>query len=235
MSRLENANWGREYYLSLDGAEQVGPFSIQQLADSGIRGDAMAWCEGMPAWQRTDQILELMPYVVRSPQQSPVARSHYPSAAPAQTVLERNWTAHDQGRQFGPHTLPELAMLVGVGTISPAAMAWQAGSPQWVPISSVVPMPHQMTMARLSESQPIHSSNRILAGIMGLLFGGLGIHKFVLGYTGAGVIMLAITLLTCGYGWIVMGLIGFIEGVVYLTKSDREFHRDYVVRRREWF
>ena len=70
---------------------------------------------------------------------------------------------------------------------------------------------------------------------MGILLGSLGIHKFILGYTGAGAILLVVTLATCGVAGVVMHIIGLIEGIIYLTKSDEEFVRTYVDNRREWF
>lgn len=79
------------------------------------------------------------------------------------------------------------------------------------------------------------SSKKIAAGICGILLGGLGIHKFVLGLTTPGVIMLLVTILTCGLGGAVMGLIGLIEGILYLTKSDVEFYQTYIVGQKEWF
>jgi TM2 domain-containing membrane protein YozV len=54
-------------------------------------------------------------------------------------------------------------------------------------------------------------SKRVAAGVCGLLIGSLGIHKFILGYTGAGLSMLLVTVLTCGFGGIVMHTIGLIE------------------------
>ncbi len=79
------------------------------------------------------------------------------------------------------------------------------------------------------------SSKKVTAGICALLFGAFGVHKFVLGYTTAGVIMLLVTLLTCFIGYPVMHVIGFVEGILYLTKSDEEFRRTYVVEQKEWF
>ena len=79
------------------------------------------------------------------------------------------------------------------------------------------------------------SSKKILAGILGIVIGGLGIHKFVLGYTTAGVIMLLVTVLTCGFGGIVMGVIGLVEGIMYLTKSDEDFYHTYMAGERSWF
>jgi TM2 domain-containing membrane protein YozV len=76
------------------------------------------------------------------------------------------------------------------------------------------------------------SGKRIPAGICGILLGGLGIHKFLLGYTTAGIIMLVIGLFSCG---VASAVIGLIEGVIYLTKSDQEFDATYVAGKKEWF
>jgi len=54
-------------------------------------------------------------------------------------------------------------------------------------------------------------SKRVIAGILGILLGALGVHKFVLGYTTQGIIMLVITIVTCGFGASVTGLIGLIK------------------------
>jgi TM2 domain-containing membrane protein YozV len=76
---------------------------------------------------------------------------------------------------------------------------------------------------------------KIAAGICGILLGAFGIHKFVLGYTQEGLIMLLVTLLTCGFGGFVMGVIGLIEGIIYLTKSDSEFNTIYLTGKKGWF
>lgn len=82
------------------------------------------------------------------------------------------------------------------------------------------------------------NSKKILAGIMGILFGTFGVHKFVLGYTAEGVIMLVVSIvgfILCGIPTIVMGVIGLIEGILYLTKSDDEFNATYVAAKKKWF
>lgn len=79
------------------------------------------------------------------------------------------------------------------------------------------------------------SEKKIIAGVLGILLGAFGIHKFVLGYTVEGIIMLAVTVLTCGFGGMVMGIIGLVEGILYLTKTDAEFEATYVQNQRGWF
>lgn len=84
----------------------------------------------------------------------------------------------------------------------------------------------------INQSNLNQESKRVLAGILGILFGAFGIHKFVLGYTKEGIIMLVLALITCGS---VPSLIGFIEGIIYLTKSDEEFIDMYQVNQKGWF
>lgn len=76
---------------------------------------------------------------------------------------------------------------------------------------------------------------KIVAGILAILLGGLGIHKFYLGYTKAGLIMLLVSIISCGIGAPVMEIIGIIEGILYLVKSDEEFDEIYVVNEKQWF
>lgn len=72
---------------------------------------------------------------------------------------------------------------------------------------------------------------KLIAGLLGIFLGSLGVHKFYLGYTKEGVIQLVITVVTCGFG----SILGLIEGILYLTKSDDEFVSTYVVGRKGWF
>lgn len=65
--------------------------------------------------------------------------------------------------------------------------------------------------------------------------GALGVHKFVLGLTTPGIIMVLVSLLTCGVGAIPMSIIGLVEGIIYLTKSDEDFYEIYVVKKKGWF
>ena len=79
--------------------------------------------------------------------------------------------------------------------------------------------------------------NKIAAGLFGIFLGWLGIHKFYLGFTTPGILML----LAGTLGWIlvfppfVAGLFGLIEGIIYLTKSEEDFYQTYEVRRQQWF
>jgi TM2 domain-containing membrane protein YozV len=78
-------------------------------------------------------------------------------------------------------------------------------------------------------------SKKTSAGICAILVGGFGVHKFILGYNNVGLITILISVLTCGAGAAVMGIIGLIEGIIYLTMTDTEFYETYIVNKKEWF
>ena len=83
--------------------------------------------------------------------------------------------------------------------------------------------------------QPNYSASvdnkKIAAGVCALVVGGLGVHKFILGYKTEGILQIVITVFTCGIG----GIIPFIEGIIYLTKSDQEFYNTYQLNKKTWF
>jgi len=86
-------------------------------------------------------------------------------------------------------------------------------------------------------------NKKMLAGILGIVLGGFGAHKFVLGYNKEGFILLGILLISFPLMCVIVGaftmyipiLIGLIEGIIYLTKSDEEFYETYQANKKPWF
>jgi TM2 domain-containing membrane protein YozV len=76
---------------------------------------------------------------------------------------------------------------------------------------------------------------KTVAGILAILLGAYGVHKFYLGMKGPALIMLLVTVCTCFVGSLVMGPIGLIEGILYLTKPDDTFYEQYAVEKKGWF
>ena len=70
-------------------------------------------------------------------------------------------------------------------------------------------------------SNLIPFKSKTVAGILGIFFGGLGFHKFYLGKVGTGIMYL----IFCWTG--IPSVVGLIEGIMYLTKSDYEFALKY--------
>lgn len=79
--------------------------------------------------------------------------------------------------------------------------------------------------------------SKIVAGLLAICLGALGIHKFYLGYKNEGIAMLLGSLLgsLLIIGPFVMNLISFIEGIIYLTKTDSDFEAQYVLGHKGWF
>lgn len=67
----------------------------------------------------------------------------------------------------------------------------------------------------------MNTKSRTTAAILAIIVGDFGIHKFYLGKVGQGIIYLLLF-----WTWI-PGIIGFIEGIVYLTMSDQAFQEKY--------
>ncbi len=150
------------------------------------------------------------------------------------------------GREYGPVTTEQLRQWIATGRANLQTKAQPEGGTDWRPLAefpefagaAAAPgLPPLTGQAVVDQEQMLknRASNKLAAGICGILIGGLGIHKFVLGYTTEGVIMLLSSVLTCGIGYGIMHIIGIIEGIMYLTKSDEEFVRTYVDGRKGWF
>lgn len=106
----------------------------------------------------------------------------------------------------------------------------------------VAPMPMQQVNYG---SKPAGADKKLAAGLCGILLGGLGILKFILGYQQEGLIYLAmfavafiISIVTCGIGSFLLmipSVMGLVEGIIYLTKSDEEFVQTYIIGKKPWF
>lgn len=129
----------------------------------------------------------------------------------------------------------------------PAQQAYYQVPPQQdqVPPQNPVEQPYYQTPPQYNQQAPyypqqaITPKDHIAAGLLAIFLGSLGIHKFYLGYNTSGFIMLAVSVLagiiTCGIATSVMVVIGIIEGILYLTKTQGEFEQIYVFNKREWF
>jgi TM2 domain-containing membrane protein YozV len=154
------------------------------------------------------------------------------------------------GQQYGPVTAEQLRGWIAENRANAQTLVQTDGSQEWKPLGSLPEFAADLKPPPMSAMPPPtiapppstfnpRASNKLPAGICGILLGGLGVHKFILGYTRAGLIMILVAVLgsipTCGIAWAVMHVIGLIEGIIYLCKPDDEFVRVYVDARKEWF
>jgi TM2 domain-containing membrane protein YozV len=152
------------------------------------------------------------------------------------------------GRQYGPVGAEQVRRWLAENRLNAQSLVCPDGAADWKPLSMLpefaadfaAPPPASPSgppplSPPLGQTAHARASNKVAAGVCGILLGALGVHKFILGYTGAGLIMLLLTVLSCGIlAWIV-GIVGLIEGIIYLTRTDEDFVRQYVDSRREWF
>jgi TM2 domain-containing membrane protein YozV len=101
-------------------------------------------------------------------------------------------------------------------------------SPQYTPPP---PPPPSQTPGMASSAE----KNKIVAGLLAIFLGEFGIHKFYLGYNKEGLILLLVTVLSFGILSWATWIVGIIEGIIYITKTDQEFYQTYVVGRKPWF
>ncbi len=142
------------------------------------------------------------------------------------------------GQQYGPVNAEQLRRWIGENRINAHTLVQLEGTPEWKPLISFTEFAADLKAPPRFGAPPLsdpRASSKVAAGVFGILLGSLGIHKFILGYTGAGLVMLLVSVLTCFILAPIMHLIGLIEGIIYLTKSDADFVRLYVEGRHEWF
>jgi len=82
----------------------------------------------------------------------------------------------------------------------------------------------------------------ITAGLLAIFLGYWGVHKFYLGFNGAGLVFLLVNTIGLLVTWmlffipnIVLGFISLAEGIIYLTMSQEDFEKKYVVNKKAWF
>ena len=153
------------------------------------------------------------------------------------------------GHEYGPVGGDQLRQWIAEGRANAQTRAQAEGSTDWRTLAdfpevrAALGLPGGVPPPISPPAQP-HATKRlpgaekkIAAGVLALIpvTGSLGIHKFILGYTGEGLTMLLITVLTCGIAAGVMWIIALIEGIVYLTKTDEDFVQTYVLNKKGWF
>jgi TM2 domain-containing membrane protein YozV len=164
-------------------------------------------------------------------------------------------------QQSSPVELSHLRMLIVSGQVRPSDQVWNETMTSWESVSHVpdlaigtgpmLQMQPAWPTADPMAGMPVVSSagegasdsnsafyrefigKKTLAGVCALLLGNLGIHKFVLGLTSGGVTMLILFFLIVPIP--VLTIISLTEAIVYLTKTDEKFFRDYAVDKKQWF
>ncbi|MGX9900906.1 TM2 domain-containing protein [Arthrobacter sp. SA17] len=163
------------------------------------------------------------------PQYQPPAEQYqaYPPAAPQYQPPAEQYQAYPPAApQYQPPAEQYQAYPPAAPQHQPPAEQYQAYPPaapqqyqgQYPQMSQQPPMPNQT----YGYPQP---KSKIAAGLLGIFLGGLGIHRFYLGYTTIGVIQLVLTVVLGIFTFGLVGLWGVVEGIMILAGSSY-FQRD---------
>jgi TM2 domain-containing membrane protein YozV len=123
------------------------------------------------------------------------------------------------GQQYGPATAAQIRDWVAAGRANAHTLAQQEGAVEWKPLNSYADFADLAT-AIAGSAPPLLAAtdlrkSKLVAGILGILVGWAGVHRFYLGYTAIGIAQILVTFLTCGAGYIW----GLIEGILILVGS----------------
>lgn len=170
--------------------------------------------------------------------------SHTQVPAPAQVLTHASYAQSQQQLPYpqqqaqpqlpSPQQQPQPQATMQYG--QPYPQQAQQQTQQQAPYTQSYPPQQQASYTQVqvfTNSQPAgggSTKSKVVAGLLAIFLGLFGVHKFYLGHTGAGVLILLLNL----FLWwtiivpAIIELVCFIEGIIYLVKSDEEFQRDCV-------
>jgi TM2 domain-containing membrane protein YozV len=126
------------------------------------------------------------------------------------------------GRQYGPATEEQVRKWIAEGRAAGNTLLQMEGA-AWRPLATypefagvIAQVPPLLVPPGLPTANTELKSS-LAAGLLGVFLGGLGIHRFYLGYVGIGIAQIIVTIVTCGIGHIW----GFIEGICILAGTIR--------------
>ena len=247
------------YYLRQQ-TRVSGPFSLEQvrmLLHKGrvARSDKIS--TDRETWRPIGECQEIVEHVAAA-----AAATATPEPEPVAVVEDGyEWfyaiAGVQQPTSIGTSGLREL---IAAGQIAATDVVWREGFGDWQPVSAVgdladavpstglampgLPAPQAaVTTSAIPppgrppaggpEDYQTFVAKKVPAGLVALLMGTLGIHKFMLGLTTAGIVTLLLFFLLVPIP--VLSVIALVEGITYLTKSDAKFYDDYAVRKKQWF
>lgn len=149
----------------------------------------------------------------------------YASPYPGQTGAQGQ-----QGGSWSGYTPPQAPQQPGYPQNQPGYAQAPGGYPpagQPYPAQPYAAQPHpaQPYPGQWVQEDP-YAKSRVVAGLLGIFLGALGIHRFYTGHTGIGMIMLLVTVLSLGIFAAVTSLWGLIEGILYLVSKTGSYSRD---------
>ncbi len=210
--------------------------------------------ESVPVPDNIREGQDIQEVIDSPPVQTAAAQSTTTQAAPVQSAIdEPNWQVARGQERFGPFTREQVLQGIASGRIASSDFLWNPSLTDWKPASALFPgqVPPELPPAPMYPGSTPKASTpysefvakKLPAGICAIFFGGFGVHKFILGLNQSATIMLCVSLFGIFgsllflplLGYLVMIVIGIVEGITYISCSDAEFHRKYSVEKKAWF
>jgi TM2 domain-containing membrane protein YozV len=130
------------------------------------------------------------------------------------------WTIlGSDGRPYGPVSADQVRQWIRDGRANGQTLAQAQGAAEWKPLGSLPEFAEwcaAVAIPPLVTGPPDLRKSKLVAGLLGVLLGGLGLHRFYLGYIGIGIAQIVVSFATCGLG----ALWGLIEGILILVGSS---------------
>lgn len=197
------------WYLFINNS-QIGPLSLSDVRESCLTPDTLVWHDGLPDWvpaARIPELSDLFPtasHEFHPDNAGPATPPPPPGHQSAQWQQSQQWQSNQQQGQPGQQWQQ-----------GQQGQQWQQGQQgqQWQ-------QPNYAGNFYVSNS----GKDKVAAGILAILLGGLGVQYFYIGKIGAGFITLLLSFVTCGL-WSVITL---VQGILMLTMTQQEFDQKYV-------
>jgi len=235
----------QEWYYSVDGGRQgpVSPAELKKLAEAGkISESDLVWKDGMADWVAAKSIKGLFGGGSATPSGGTAAKTGEQAAAMAADDDERP-SSRGRSRVNDDDDRPRRRRDADEDDDRPRSRRRDEEDEEEEdrPVRRRRDEDEEDRPRKKKRRIPEDAANQkmtaaivaIITSVLGLGF--IGIHKFMLGKTKAGLIMLLGSILTCGIGAIAFNVIALIEGIIYITKTDEEFYETYVIGDKEWF
>jgi len=201
------------YYI-LENGQMTGPWAVSELLGHGLTINSQVWNETMPTWSSAVQIPELAALLGIKPIQP-----QQPTPQPPQYQQPYQQPPYQQPYQQPPYQQPYQQQ--------PYQQApYQQQPYQQAPYQQAYQQPQYQRDDTFSAGPS--GKSRGAAALLALFLGSLGVHYFYIGKNTAGLIMLLITVLTCGCGGIVTVVLSIISCIKMFTCTTPEFEQNYV-------
>lgn len=120
-------------------------------------------------------------------------------------------------KEYGPISAQQVRQWISEGRAGSTTIAQAEGSMEWKPLSNFPEFAslflNQYAPPPTFLPQYDNRKSKLAAGLLGILLGSIGVHRFYLGYTTIGVVQILVTCITCGFG----AVWGFIEGILIIA------------------